>query len=1162
MKGIRQSIIKDDGKQSDDLRVLALRRNAQAQPTTPQPQSQLQMKTPFKTKAMDEEREPMKVMLRLRPLSTREVQNGDQNCIHISEDDSAAGTVTVQPPSGHRNVDSSSLSFSFTRVFPAPSTQTTLFDAAGLQQVHALLAGTSGLLFAYGITNAGKTYTILGGHQQPGIIPRTIEALFQYLGGANGVPCKPSKLDRLSILSAQSGKSRASICDSELELSGSEFDLSSIGSEEVLEPSLPPLPTQLDPNSEYTVMLSYFEIYNECIYDLLAEDTDTTSAPNTAGSKTRAGVKVLPSFIPAEREKLQLREDRQGHFFVQGLREVKIETPQQAQELLVLGMKNRQVNDNTLHKDSSRSHCITTFRLIKRPKGVSLDLLKDNPSLFRISKLSIVDLAGSERANRTQNTGARLREANNINTSLLVFGRCIEILRYNQTHVNQKAVPSRESKLTMIFNDFFTGVGKAVMIVNANPATCDFDETLQVLRFSAMARDITIASRVDTRSAIKRRRDDTRRTGLFEEVEESTVDNEAEKASETEAQKREIMFMKAYLSTTAQVEKLKAEVERLTKLLEQSDAAKSELEIAVRQEAVEEMQQIMEEANQRTEERSNQALCDMEEKYLQRIRRLVNEAKEREDEDEQELSSLRRKISELQGKLNDIQNSSSGEIASLKGKLAIAAKQIKEKTDQDDGSLIELKEKVLKLQADLRERDRLVRASGKESEMSAELQKAVRELEKDNRALVARNEELRRAEASQTFTWEQRYSELLAMRDTLQKRVNEYEEEIEEYRESCKDLEQKEKLLRSKLESEVRNATKQLVLQHEVEIEKLNAQHRSKVDELTAEIKSLEEANSTLEERLEEMAHQIVQDPRTVTGDKVASHLLDKKGKGACHKLLKMLTPTKKAPEMGSPVVMMSEEMSKSQNVKSTSLWKGGAAPSPSGSGVSVTFHTVDVINTKPVDPSTTTTTTSAQAPEQASTKLKRTYSRKARAPLATELMVPSDSSLAQAFLNPDIKRAQQIAMEYQDNEDISPNLQKKAIEMANEDHSTEISALIANANKSFPKKRRITEEFAVGVEGDEIEDVEMEHEVVNSKSDKKEKEKEKEKEKKEKKEKKFWPFGGKKKEDTEEITPSKETKRPMGYLLYGTPEGKHNSPAKQQTESRSPLRTRTTTKK
>ena len=72
---------------------------------------------------------------------------------------------------------------------------------------------------------------------------------------------------------------------------------------------------------------------------------------------------------------------------------------------------------------------------------------------------------------------------------------------------------------------------------------------------------------------------------------------------------------------------------------------------------------------------------------------------------------------------------------------------------------------------------------------------------------------------------------------------------------------------------------------------------------------------------------------------------------------------------------------------------------------------------------------------------------------------------------------------------------------MANEDHSTEISALIANANKSFPKKRRITEEFAVGVEGDEIEDVEMEHEVVNSKSsDKKEKEKEKEKEKKEKK--------------------------------------------------------------
>ena len=78
-----------------------------------------------------------------------------------------------------------------------------------------------------------------------------------------------------------------------------------------------------------------------------------------------------------------------------------------------------------------------------------------------------MDLAGSERANRTKNEGARLKEAANINNSLLTFGRCIEILRWNQQHNSSapKIVPFRDTKLTRLFQDFFVGSCRAVLFI-------------------------------------------------------------------------------------------------------------------------------------------------------------------------------------------------------------------------------------------------------------------------------------------------------------------------------------------------------------------------------------------------------------------------------------------------------------------------------------------------------------------------------------------------------------------------------------------------------------------------------------------------------------------------------------------------------------------------
>jgi kinesin family protein 20 len=110
-------------------------------------------------------------------------------------------------------------------------------------------------------------------------------------------------------------------------------------------------------------------------------------------------------------------------------------------------------------------------------------------SLFR---LSFCDLAGSERYTKTQSIGDRIKEAGNINTSLLTLGRCITALRNNQVNKDHpQIVPFRESRLTRIFQSFFSGKGRASMIVNINQNASTFDETLHALKYSAVAKQVS-----------------------------------------------------------------------------------------------------------------------------------------------------------------------------------------------------------------------------------------------------------------------------------------------------------------------------------------------------------------------------------------------------------------------------------------------------------------------------------------------------------------------------------------------------------------------------------------------------------------------------------------------------------------------------------------------
>ncbi|MEE6503499.1 hypothetical protein FKM82_004841 [Ascaphus truei] len=114
-----------------------------------------------------------------------------------------------------------------------------------------------------------------------------------------------------------------------------------------------------------------------------------------------------------------------------------------------------------------------------------------------LSQLSLVDLAGSERTNRTKAEGNRLREAGNINQSLMTLRTCIEVLRENQLYGTNKMVPYRDSKLTHLFKNYFDGEGKVRMIVCVNPNADDHEESLQVMRFAEMTQEVEVARPVD-----------------------------------------------------------------------------------------------------------------------------------------------------------------------------------------------------------------------------------------------------------------------------------------------------------------------------------------------------------------------------------------------------------------------------------------------------------------------------------------------------------------------------------------------------------------------------------------------------------------------------------------------------------------------------------------
>ncbi|KAJ4471430.1 kinesin-like protein [Lentinula aciculospora] len=470
-----------------------------------------------KANVVEAEREPIMAYLRVRP----NVNEDDEVSPYLTQLSDTSVRMT-DPNQEHQNPSSRfrsstvtpSSTYTFCHIFPPSTTQGDFFTSTTLPLVRDVLEGQNALLFTYGVTNSGKTYTVQGGSSagSAGILPRSLDVIFNSIEGLHGSnKYRPIRLYGVELADASDLKPPPTVPEPAVaQVLGSQMS----NSASAMDIDVDTTALKLDRNYEYTIWLSYAEVYNEKVYDLLDSVHDESSRQKPSGiprsgaasslvlTRNALLVKSSPSFDNSDSEV--------GGKYISGLRQFRIETAAQAKELLRLGQLHRRVFGTLANKESSRSHGMVILKIMRCHRGE-----KNDPTAIQISRFTLVDLAGSERTKHTHTTGDRLKEAGNINNSLMVLGQCLQVLRSNQRKVavslsqegEGKAgrvdtrdikqtltiVPFRHSKLTEILMDYFAGDGRVVMIVNVNPYDTGYDENSHVMKFAALAREVYVS---------------------------------------------------------------------------------------------------------------------------------------------------------------------------------------------------------------------------------------------------------------------------------------------------------------------------------------------------------------------------------------------------------------------------------------------------------------------------------------------------------------------------------------------------------------------------------------------------------------------------------------------------------------------------------------------
>ncbi|XP_076848401.1 kinesin-like protein KIF23 isoform X4 [Brachyhypopomus gauderio] len=428
-------------------------------------------------KTANHQTDPVGVYCRVRPLGAED----GECCVEVI----SSTTIQLHAPDGlkaNRNGEFKETQYSFKKVFGIKTTQRELFEDVAKPLADDLIHGKNGLLFTYGVTGSGKTFTMTGSPGQGGLLPRSLDMIFNSIGpfqakrfvfkpdDKNGVEVQ-NQVD--ALLERQKRESQQSVpkTPSSRQRADPEFA-------DMINPEEACKAKEVDEDSSYSVFVSYIEIYNNYIYDLLEESPIDLIKPKPPQSKI-------------------LREDQNHNMYVAGCTEVEVKSTEEAFEVFWRGQKKRRIANTQLNRESSRSHSVFIVKLAQAPLDADGDNVLQDKNQVNVSQLCLVDLAGSERTSRTRAEGSRLREAGNINQSLMTLRTCIEVLRENQMCGTNKMVPYRDSKVTHLFKNYFDGEGKVRMVVCVNPKADDYEETMLVMRFAEMTQEVEVARPVD-----------------------------------------------------------------------------------------------------------------------------------------------------------------------------------------------------------------------------------------------------------------------------------------------------------------------------------------------------------------------------------------------------------------------------------------------------------------------------------------------------------------------------------------------------------------------------------------------------------------------------------------------------------------------------------------
>ena len=355
----------------------------------------------------------MIVALRSRPLLSKELEDSNYKTISVLNPETVSITIPTEYIhsdkgkyyfNGEKKIKVTKVkeaTFKFDFAFDTQTDQIEVYQCTTANLVKQVIAGYNATVFAYGATGTGKTYTMVGEGEKWGIMVRAISDLFKMIN------------------------------------------------------------QDKDKEKKFVIKISYVEIYNEIIKDLLADNNSNNS----------------------NKPPLEIRTDPQKGVTLQGASFKKVTNESDAYKLIMRGNKHRTEKPSTSNENSSRSHAILQIYLEVEQQQNSDNINFTMEKTF--GKFVLVDLAGSERA---PIFGKKNAESGSINKSLLALGKCITAL----TSQNKGYIPWRDSKLTRLLQEPLSGNSRIVMIATVSPAISSFDETMFTLQNANKAKGVKV----------------------------------------------------------------------------------------------------------------------------------------------------------------------------------------------------------------------------------------------------------------------------------------------------------------------------------------------------------------------------------------------------------------------------------------------------------------------------------------------------------------------------------------------------------------------------------------------------------------------------------------------------------------------------------------------